>query len=261
MVKKIFIILILLPIVLWAFWFIIPESFIQSRIENSVSNDKLILEAKGLKKGFFYLLVVDNLVLKNFQKELITVNNIKSHINPFYLLIFRLKGSFDGGVGESGSISGYMNLTKKRIVSEIDFTGVNISEIPLFKLFGIKGDGIFSGTISIKENTGYIRFYTENTKLEPFSFSKFRVPINFFQKIMGSVEINKDIINIVSFTLEGRDIYARARGIVKNNVLDASIELMPGKSYVENPLFIYELERYKVSPGYYVIPIHTNLEF
>jgi hypothetical protein len=33
------------------------------------------------------------------------------------------------------------------------------------------------------------------------------------------------------------------------------MELMPDKSFIENPLFINAVEKYKVSPGYYVIPV------
>jgi hypothetical protein len=37
------------------------------------------------------------------------------------------------------------------------------------------------------------------------------------------------------------------------------MELMPGISFIENPLFRSGLERYKISPGYYVIPLKGNL--
>ncbi len=76
--------------------------------------------------------------------------------------------------------------------------------------------------------------------------------------MMGSFEVKEDIINIISFRLEGNNIYAKAKGTIKNNILDAEIELMPGKSFIENPLFAYEFKRYKVAPGYYVIPIRIN---
>jgi hypothetical protein len=33
------------------------------------------------------------------------------------------------------------------------------------------------------------------------------------------------------------------------------MEVMPGKAYLENPIFLGELQKYMVSPGYYMIPI------
>jgi hypothetical protein len=37
------------------------------------------------------------------------------------------------------------------------------------------------------------------------------------------------------------------------------MELMPGMSFIENPLFLAGLEKYKISPGYYVIPVKRDL--
>jgi len=41
--------------------------------------------------------------------------------------------------------------------------------------------------------------------------------------------------------------------------MDLNMELMPGRSFIENPLFNMEMDRYRVSPGYYVIPVRGNL--
>ncbi len=162
MIKKILIALIFLPVILWAGWFIVPESFIQSKIENSGRNHNLMVEVNGLKKGFFYYVGIDNLVLKGSKNELITINNVKSRINPFYLLIFQIKGFFEGQVGERGKIFGHIKLTKKRVISKIDFTNLDISDIAAFRFIGIQGDGYFSGSIIIKDETGYIKFSSEN---------------------------------------------------------------------------------------------------
>jgi hypothetical protein len=40
-----------------------------------------------------------------------------------------------------------------------------------------------------------------------------------------------------------------------------TMEVMPGKSFLENPFFLAELERYKISPGYYRIPVRGNLSY
>ena len=90
-------------------------------------------------------------------------------------------------------------------------------------------------------------------------FSGITVPLNFFHRVTGSIDINGKILNIVSVYLEGKDISARLKGAIRDAVMDLNMELMPGKSFIENPLFIAGLEKYKISPGYYMIPARGNL--
>jgi hypothetical protein len=61
--------------------------------------------------------------------------------------------------------------------------------------------------------------------------------------------------------LEGPDILARLKGIIKDGVADLRMEVMPRKSFLENPLFLSQVDRYQVSPGYYIIPIKGPIAF
>jgi hypothetical protein len=90
-------------------------------------------------------------------------------------------------------------------------------------------------------------------------FSGITVPLNFFNSVRGVLEVKGDTIHISSLALEGKDIYARIRGEISNNVMDISMEIMPERSFLNNPLFINAMEQYKVSPGYYVIHIRRYL--
>jgi hypothetical protein len=38
------------------------------------------------------------------------------------------------------------------------------------------------------------------------------------------------------------------------------MEFMPGRSYAENPLLLAGLRPYKISSGYYVIPVKRSLQ-
>src|SRR4030042_190940 len=109
------------------------------------------------------------------------------------------------------------------------------------------------------DDTGHVEFVTKDSRLEPAILSGVNVPLNFFNSVRGSVDIKGDIINVVSIALEGKDIHARLKGPIKDAVMNLDMELMPGISLIENPLFRGELGKYKVSPGYYVIPLKGNL--
>ncbi len=256
--KKILIALTAIPVIFWGIWIAFPETSIQSIIENSISNNKLRLEVKGIKKGLFYNLSVDNLTLKSSGEQLVSLTNIHSRVNLLSLIMFRLNLFFDGGIG-GGNISGHMNLIKNKMQIGLDIKKADISDIPLFKLIGIQGTGTISGRLTMIDDTGHVEFVTKDSSFEPAVFSGVNVPLNFFHSMRGSVDIKGNMINVVSIALEGKDIHARLKGAIKNAVMDLNMELMPGMSFIENPLFRGELEKYKASPGYYVIPLKGNL--
>ena len=257
--KKILIIsLITVPLIFWAVWIVFPKNSIQSIIEDSIRSDKLGAEVKGLKKGLFYNLTVDGLTLKSSGDEQVSLNNIYGRINPLSFIILRLSISLDGGIG-GGNFSGRTNLTKNKMQIELDIKKANIDKIPLLKHIGVQGTGTISGRFTMLDDTGHVEFVTEDSRFGPAIFSGVNVPLNFFNIIKGSVDIKGNIINVVSIALEGKDIHARLKGTIKNAFMNLDMELMPGISFIENPLFRGELEKYKVSPGYYVIPLKGNL--
>ncbi len=257
--KKVLIVLIVaIPVIFWGIWIAVPETSIQSIIENSISSNKLRLEVEGVKKGLFYNLSVDNLTLKSSREQLVSLTNIHSRVNPLSLIMFRLNLFFDGGIG-GGNISGRINRIRNKTQIGLDIKKANISNIPLFKLIGIQGTGTISGRLTMIDDTGHVEFVTKDSSFEPAVFSGVKVPLNFFHNIRGSIDIKGNIINVVSVALEGKDIYARLKGVVKDAVMDLNMELMPGMSFIENPLFLAEFEKYKISPGYYIIPVKGNL--
>lgn len=257
--KKFLITLIAIPVIFWAIWIAFPKTSIKSIIEDSVSGEKFGLEVEGLKKGLFYNLSIDRLILKNSGDEQIISDDIHGRINPLSLILLQLKASFVGHIW-GGNISGSLTLAKNKMQVDLDLKKANISDMPLFKRIGIKGTGTLSGRFTAKNNEGHVEFVSEDARFEPAVLSGIKVPLNFFYSIRGSMDIRGSVINVISITLEGRSIHARLKGIIRDTVLDLNMELMPGLSFVENPLFIYQIEKYKVSPGYYVIPIKSSLQ-
>ncbi len=255
--KKIFIVLISLPVIFWAIWFVFPEKSIQTIIEDSLSRE-FEPEVKGLRKGFFYDLHIDNLRLEHSGKEVISLDNIDAHVSPLSLMLLRLNLTMDGRIS-GGTVSGKMNLSKGGMRMRLDVKKADISEISLFRLAGIHGKGSISGRFAMTNETGHIEFIADNAVFEPFIFSETNVPLNLFNGVKGAIDIKGNILNVVSIALEGKDIYARVRGVIHDTVMDLNMELMPGRSFIENPFFLAGLEKYKISPGYYMIHVRGNL--
>jgi len=55
--------------------------------------------------------------------------------------------------------------------------------------------------------------------------------------------------------MSGTGIYARVKGSIRGADMNMSVELMTDSSFTTEPLFQFILDRYKVSPGYAVIPL------
>jgi type II secretion system protein N len=257
-VKKILIILLAIPFIFWVTWLVFPKTSMQSLIDDSIRDGKIEIEVEGLEKGLFYNMSVERLVLKSSGEEQVSLDNIHARINPLPLILLRLNLYFDGGI-EGGIISGHMNLARNKMRMDVNVKEADISEIPLFKIAGLQGTGTISGRFTTINGKGHVEFFTEDASFEPAIFSGITVPLNFFHSVRGSFDIKGNIINVVSVALGGKNIYARLKGTIKDGVMDLNMELMPGISFIENPLFVYGLEKYKVSPGYYLIPVKGKI--
>jgi type II secretion system protein N len=257
-VKKILIVLIGMPVLFWSVWIVFPKKIIQSIIETSLTDRRINVEVRDIQKGLFYDFRVGDMVVKGFGGELVSLRNIHGRINPLGLARLCLELSIDGYAGP-GDISGRMDFNANGAQAAFAFKNVRINDMSLFKRAGIKGTGTVSGRFSIVGDKGHIEFVTADASFEPSLLSGIKVPLNLFQSISGSVDVRGNIIYITSISLQGKDVNARLKGNIRANTMDLTMEVMPGRTFLENPLFLNEFDRYKVSPGYYVIPLRGGL--
>lgn len=256
--KKFLIFLIFIPIFIWAIWIAIPKSAIQDRIESSINNEHFSLETDGLKKKLFYKVAIDGLTLKGYGKEQVSFKDIQALINLLAFLRLKLNVSFDGDIGE-GAISGNIIKTMNEEEIEMKVENIHMNDIPFLKHAGIKGSGTLSGNMSMINDKGHVEFETHNADFQPVMFSGIAVPLNFFNSVRGMLEIKGNTIHVSSLALEGKNIYARIKGGISNNVMDLSMEIMPERSFLDNPFFINAMEQYKISPGYYFINMRRDI--
>ena len=255
--KLLFIVPAAIPVLFWMLWVVFPESSIQTIIEDSAAGSQYELEVQGLSKGLLYTISIEELRLKNRGRELAAMKDIRSRINPLLLPLLQLRMAINGSVG-GGSVSGTLNLARNKTTGELEFSGVDFGELNFLQFAGIKGKGTVSGTITFREGSGHAEFVSKDAVFEQADFSEIRAPLNIFHQVTGSLDMRGDTVEIVSLSLQGEDIHARLKGNIRDAVMDISMELMPGKSYIENPFVLAGLESFKISPGYYMIPLKGN---
>jgi type II secretion system protein N len=257
-VKKFLIALALIPILIWGIWIVIPESSLQDRIEGSIDDRNFSIETEGLKKTLFYRVTIDRLTLYGYGREHVSIEDIQAPIKLLPFIRFQLNVSFDGDIGR-GTISGNIIRTMNDKKIEMTVKNVHINDLPFLQRAGIEGSGMFSGRLSMTNSRGHVEFVTHDALFQPVVLSDSIVPLNFFSSVRGALDINEDVIYISSIALEGKDIYARLKGKIDNTSINLSMEIMPGRSFLDNQPFISALEKYKISPGYYVIPIKRDI--
>ena len=236
---------------------VIPDSLIITLIENAVGDENSAIEVRGIKKGLFYNFTADEISLKKKTTLLVSAHNVRVRINPLYFFLLKLKLSFDGNIAD-GNISGNIELQKGKNRTEISVTGADINKLPLLGMIGIKGQGRLSGGLRLTDSPGDLRFAVDNARFEDAVFSGIQVPLGLFHTAKGAMVIG-DNIEIKSFAFEGRDIYARLKGNIVSNNLDLQLELMPEDSMKADPALLL-LNRFRVSGGYYLVPIKTRIE-
>jgi type II secretion system protein N len=257
-VRKFLIALAVIPVIIWSLWLAFPKKTVQSILEDAAANSLLDVRVEDLRKGLFFNFSIGKILLSGAGREMASFDYIRGHIKPLHLLTLQLRLSFDGTAGR-GTVHGNMQLTKKRMQAKMDIVKAGINELPFLQLIGIRGDGTISGSFSMINDRGRLDFQTEDAQFKQASVSGIMVPLQFFHAVRGSAEIAGNRIDIVSVSFEGKDIHARLKGFIENGNMNLTMELMPGKTFLENPFMLAEIEKYRISPGYYVIPISGSL--
>lgn len=226
----------------------------ESIIEDTIHARGFALRVEGLRKGLFYSLCADRIVISRLEKEFILLNSVDADINPFGLIVKRMPVTFRGRIG-GGTFTGSAPLSMEFGTVQLVFNQASLDEMRFLTEAGIRGRGSVSGNMALTEQGGNIEFIVNDAEIEPAFISGTLLPLNFFKTVKGSLVAEGKTINVQSLSLEGPDIFARVKGVIRDGNMDLLIELMPQKTLLENPLFLSQVERYQVSPGYYVVPV------
>lgn len=260
MKKAAFVLAGFLLLLIGAWLIVLPETYLQAMIETSLQRPDLQVEMSGFQKGLFYNLSADRMSVVKNGTELLAVENVKGRMNPFSLLLLRFDMHFSATIG-GGAISGRVNLAHSGRNIQVIVKDTELGAMPLFGLLGISGSGTLSGSAHIDSRAGEVRFDIADAKFGSGTFGGIAVPLHFFQSARGALSVADSNVTVTSFALEGADIYARIKGKISSGKMDLTMELMPKTSFIKKNPAVALLDRYKVSPGYYTIPLNSDITF
>lgn len=257
--KKLAVVLAIFLLLVVGLWHIaIPQSLLVNLTENSLPAEDLYLKTERFEKGLLYNFRAERIVLtkRASNSQLLSLDNISARISLLSLLRLNPSLVFDC-VWSGGTVSGEASFRDKEIT--VSGSKISIKDISFFELLGVIGDGHMTGTLWHSRGKGGMEFTVPDLKLESSSLGTAVLPLDMFHEMRGALTLNGNTIEVRSFTLQGNGISARLKGKAQGNYLDMSLEVMMDSSYTPSLMLQMMLKAYKVSPGYYMIPIKTYL--
>lgn len=261
--KKFGFIILFISIVIVGFWLIaVPESYIVDRIKTSLMEYNMTVETEDLRKGLFYNLKADRVIMKNYAPDdslrtLLILDNMRAKLDILSLLTVHPQLDFDCTVN-NGRVSGSMRLPERKTVS-LDGSGISIDNLPVMDMLNIQGDGTLSFRMVLIRGEGDVQFSVDNLRIRNAGFVNTVLPTDLFHAIKGAARVNNNRIDIQSVAINGNGIYARAKGMLQERTLNMDMEIMLDASFQPESLIRTMLAQYRISPGYYRIPIRYQL--
>lgn len=275
-IKKFAVALSILLFFLWALWFLaVPESFLAGYLQRFLADRNIALELTGFKKGVFFTLHVERASLKiraprgnqpasppgegrGEGPALVIVQNLA--ITPDMLSFLKLNPRFNviGQIGQ-GRVRGAAGRGRGGLTATMHGEHIGVGSLPILAQAGIYGDGNLAFDFRWEESRGEIVFSIDEARLSGILAGNNAVPLNFFRTVKGLLTLGNTIA-VNSLALEGPGIYVRVKGEITGGSLGGRAEVMVDASFPQYPLLQPLLERYLVSPGYYIIPFsHAGL--
>lgn len=241
-------------VIIIGLWLIVlPEDLILNRINATLKKDNLSIEIPGFKKGPFFTFHAPVLRLKKGETVLFTIGSLTGSINPLALVIMRLPLSFNGDMG-GGTMVGHVDLLDWHDRFDIAIDKAGIERTALLSSLGLSGHGVLSGSLIAGEKCFELKFEIREAHI---TGSVHGLPIlpDFFYNVRGLIRASGDNLGIDSLWMEGRGLNARLKGNLKGRQADLTLEIMKDPSFADSSGLLQLMERYKVSPGYYVVPV------
>ncbi|GAB4542081.1 MAG: hypothetical protein Fur0020_11570 [Thermodesulfovibrionia bacterium] len=235
-------------------WLIlIPDELIRSRIEGAFNNKGFNITINGIRKTPLFGIKADSLIIWIDKKEVIRITEPSAVFNPLYLFKEGLMLPIKGRIRD-GEVHGGLNPPN---ALSLNIIRVSLDSISYLKDIGFRGDGHISGKINLMDGVMDIRF--EMPDLNIISTGVFPFPFaHTFHSLHGAIKIDGSNIIIESIGLDGEKGYARVKGNIRGDDIRLSLEFMPNYDRL-TPIELMLINKYQVSPGYYVIPINNLL--
>ena len=234
-------VIVILPAILW--YAAVPDSSIGYLLASHPVGPGLVIKLTDFHKGLFFSFGAGSVSVESGGKKAVAFNDVRGHINPLDLLLFRIGVSFNARLA-GGAARGFFNYGffsgKKKLKVRLD--GVRIGKLPPVKK---TVSGTLDARLVFSGDKGNLLFTMGNLGHFPYGF----------KSANGVAGITRTEISIGSASFESPGTYAKVKGSANLENGSYNLRLEVTKQGAPDPL----LAPYRQSPGYYVIPLSGNL--
>jgi hypothetical protein len=259
-------------------WYIgIPDEYIIHRIEraallkNISFGDKpvnLNLKVSGFKKRILFGFYIRELSLSGentySENTLLSLYSLTGRVRIDRLIIGKLELEAAGFMTpeKEGKLELHLLAEEGGYKVEFEADDVQLENLSLLKYIGLEGEGVAyaEGVLSTRRGRqpeGMVILNIKDMKLSDISQQNLYIPLSLFRELKGALRVEGRSIKITSLTMKGRNIYSRLKGNIQGRIFTGRLEIMPEKEFPR--IALYPIEKYKVSEGYYIIPLSIDL--
>lgn len=261
--KRFAVVIIVILVVIEGVWLVVLSGgMIKGLLEGSLDSDHVYLRSEGFRKGIFYNFSAAELFLrKKGDREtdapLLEFNEFEGRVDLLSVLKFRPEVAFRCRMN-GGEVRGRVALTGRGSTT-VSGDNIPMKEVPFLEVIGIHAEGVLSGIFSKENNIGSLKVSLTDARFGNSWLAGVFLPIEVFHDVKGAATISSGSVILQSFAMTGNGVYGRVRGSAKGGHLDMNFELMMEPAFRLDPLLQGMIERYKVSPGYYVFPLKGDI--
>ncbi|MCK4910830.1 MAG: type II secretion system protein GspN [Thermodesulfovibrionales bacterium] len=243
---------------IWGAWLIVvPGDMIEDKIESSLTQGGLSLQAKGFGKGLFYSIRIEALEVYRDDRLLLSVYEFRVAPDWPALLSLRAGVRFSGELA-GGTVKGSASSDGEDHSLALKAKNVQLALSEIHELTGQKIEGTVEAEMKFSGTGGSGTFKARGLRAMDASVQGFKIPREVFHTARGAFSIEGNVLEVTSLALEGEGIYARLSGTVRPALAELKLEIMPEAQELE-VLLSAALGMYKASPGHYVVPIKRPL--
>jgi type II secretion system protein N len=246
----------------------VPAETVKDLATRAALQQGFTVRTAGFGKAFPIGVKARELELGNGKGPLLKLRDLRATLKILPLFAGRLSFSLKGDVG-GGKMTG--EITPATGGLRLNCSALPLQELPLVKtLTGseLKGPLMLKAAVSGRGAAakGTVQLEVVGASLSGAKIGELPLPDATFRRIQGMAAIDRGMIKITSFTLEGDGMYARLRGELPLTTppgaapLNLTLELMPKADFLEQQKYVFLLlAKYLSAPGHYQIPVRGTL--
>ncbi|MBI5632920.1 MAG: hypothetical protein HZA15_05520 [Nitrospirae bacterium] len=182
-------------------------------------------------------------------RRLLFLDEMKLNISLLRLLLGQIRMDIQSKEITAVLSAGFHGSMK----GEANFKGIPLDSTAFIPQENILFSALLSGRMIISGRNADMEVKSDEMLWKRLSVSGFDLPLDIFENGKGALSIEQSRIIVRSLAFEGTKGYARLSGELSSGQQNLILELFP---HDWNDLLLIPLERYKISPGQYKMPLN-----